>query len=674
MQATQVRNPRRGGSRWLAAVVALVAAAATLTSAASGAAAAADDVTITGHGWGHGRGMGQYGALGYALQGASYADIVRHYYGGTTLASDAGNPEITVELSALTGKDTILTGPGLWVNGESTGTGAVLVRADGVGGLNLYTAASCAGPAWTLWKNLGSGLTVGSSADTTQQSQQTRVCEATGSRGYRGVFRVVLAGGVQYTWNQVTAEDYLRGVVPREMPSSWSTQGAGKGIEALKAQAVAARGYALSGSKSSSGAITCDTTACQVYGGSATWSADGSQVTSLEAASSDTAVAATRSQVMRTSGGAIARTEFSSSTGGYTAGGVFPAVVDDGDAIGGNANHNWSTTLSRASVTSALGVGAIASIQVTGRNGLGADGGRVTQVTVTNMAGTVSTFTGNAFRSRLGLKSDWFSVTVTAPVDYCSGSGGAGYWMAASDGGVFAFCGAGYYGSAGGLRLTSPVVAMASTASGQGYWLVASDGGVFSYGDAAFFGSTGAIKLNKPIVDILPTATGNGYWLIATDGGVFAFGDAAFRGSTGAIRLNKPIVTSQRTPSGNGYWLIASDGGVFAFGDAGFFGSTGAIRLNQPIVAAVAPAVGGYGLVASDGGYFAFPPAQFYGSTGAIKLNKPIVTASLTRSGAGYWMFASDGGVFAFGDAPFLGSLGALKLNAPIVDAAAPSR
>ncbi len=83
---------------------------------------------------------------------------------------------------------------------------------------------------------------------------------------------------------------------------------------------------------------------------------------------------------------------------------------------------------------------------------------------------------------------------------------------------------------------------MAPTPDGRGYWLVASDGGIFAFGDAQFHGSTGAIHLNKPIVGMAPTPDGRGYWLVASDGGIFAFGDAGFSGSTGGETLNKPIV------------------------------------------------------------------------------------------------------------------------------------
>ncbi|MGH9021679.1 MAG: hypothetical protein ACRDV9_01020, partial [Acidimicrobiia bacterium] len=73
---------------------------------------------------------------------------------------------------------------------------------------------------------------------------------------------------------------------------------------------------------------------------------------------------------------------------------------------------------------------------------------------------------------------------------------------------------------------------------GPGYWLVATDGGIFSYGDANFHGSTGAITLNKPILAMAATPSGLGYWIVASDGGVFAYGDATFHGSAGSTKLN----------------------------------------------------------------------------------------------------------------------------------------
>ena len=224
---------------------------------------------------------------------------------------------------------------------------------------------------------------------------------------------------------------------------------------------------------------------------------------------------------------------------------------------------------------------------------------------------------------------------------------GKGYWLVASDGGIFSYGDATFYGSTGALTLNKPIVGMASTPDGKGYWLVASDGGIFSYGDATFYGSTGALTLNKPIVGMASTPDGKGYWLVASDGGIFSYGDATFYGSTGALTLNKPIVGMAATPDGKGYWLVASDGGIFSYGDATFYGSTGALTLNKPIVGmASTPDGKGYWLVASDGGIFSYGDATFYGSTGALTLNKPIVGMASTPDGKGYWLVASDGGIF----------------------------
>ena len=253
-------------------------------------------------------------------------------------------------------------------------------------------------------------------------------------------------------------------------------------------------------------------------------------------------------------------------------------------------------------------------------------------------------------------------------------SSSPGYWMVASDGGIFSFGGAGFLGSTGSIRLNQPIVGMASTPSGHGYWMVASDGGIFSFGDARFFGSTGSITLNQPIVGMASTTSGRGYWMVASDGGIFSFGDARFFGSTGSMRLNRPIVGMASTPSGNGYWFVASDGGIFSFGDARFHGSTGSITLNQPIVGMASTASGnGYWFVAADGGIFSFGDARFHGSTGSITLNQPIVGMASTGSGKGYWFVASDGGIFSFGDARFHGSTGSIRLNRPIVGMAAVS-
>jgi hypothetical protein len=273
------------------------------------------------------------------------------------------------------------------------------------------------------------------------------------------------------------------------------------------------------------------------------------------------------------------------------------------------------------------------------------------------------------FRRDAQRSGSWSDVPLSR--SFCN-SPGAGYWLTAADGGIFAFCEARFHGSTGSIKLAQPIVGMTPTLSGNGYWLVARDGGLFAFGDAGFFGSTGDIKLARPIVGMTPTPSGRGYWMVASDGGVFAFGDAGFFGSTGDIKLAQPIVGMTPTPSGRGYWIVASDGGIFAFGDATFLGSTGGTKLVKPIVG-MATSRNGYWLVASDGGIFAFGDAAFLGSTGHLRLAQPIVGMSKTSSGNGYWMVASDGGIFAFGDAQFAGSTGGIRLAQPIVGMAVPN-
>lgn len=118
----------------------------------------------------------------------------------------------------------------------------------------------------------------------------------------------------------------------------------------------------------------------------------------------------------------------------------------------------------------------------------------------------------------------------------------------------------------------------------HGYYEVASDGGVFTFGGARFFGSMGGHHLNAPIVGIAVTPDHGGYWEVASDGGIFAFGDAPFLGSEGGHHLNQPIIGIETSSNGKGYALVARDGGLFTFGDFVFSGSEGGSHLNAPIV------------------------------------------------------------------------------------------
>ena len=390
----------------LAVAQAPVASAAPGTATPVTASALTASVQFTGHGYGHGRGMGQWGAYGYATTGASYRDILGLYYGGTTLGTQ-GNAPITVALSGQDGADLVVTS-----GREFTAGGVVLpagtaarLSAQPDGTFTLATSAGCAVPSGAptpvpnsrVWGNVAPGNDV---------TAMLSLCTNNGTKQYRGELGVVWAGGAEHTVNTVWMEDYLRGVVPRESPASWGDAAGGKGIEALKTQAVAARSYAWAEGRSSY-AKTCDTTACQVYGGAGTNGAP------IEDRRTDAAILATADQVLKNAKGAVVRTEFSSSTGGWTAGGTFPAVQDAGDSA--SPYHDWTTSVSATTIGSVFGVGEFTGMTVLKRNGLGADGGRVTSVQVSGTAKTV-TVTGNDVRTKLGLRSDWFSVGGTVAV------------------------------------------------------------------------------------------------------------------------------------------------------------------------------------------------------------------------------------------------------------------
>jgi hypothetical protein len=183
---------------------------------------------------------------------------------------------------------------------------------------------------------------------------------------------------------------------------------------------------------------------------------------------------------------------------------------------------------------------------------------------------------------------------------------------------------------------------MAPTATGAGYWFVASDGGVFAFGDAPFFGSTGSIRLNAPMVGIIPTSTGGGYWLVGADGGVFAFGDAGFRGSLGNIALSAPIVALAPTITNNGYWLLGRDGAIYAFGDAAYLGrETFVTHLATDI--ATLPDGTGYLVLDATGGVWTHRQPGIATVAVAVPTSNPhagarAVGIAITPDGAGTWV------------------------------------
>jgi len=256
------------------------------------------------------------------------------------------------------------------------------------------------------------------------------------------------------------------------------------------------------------------------------------------------------------------------------------------------------------------------------------------------------------------------------------------YWLAAADGGVFAFGGARYFGSMVGRPLHAAVVGMAVDGPGfglpgvshpgeppavAGYWEVAADGGVFAFGAAPFLGSMGDRPLAAPVVGMAVDPGHDGYYEVGADGGVFAFGGAAFYGSMGGKALAAPIVSMTATPDGGGYWLVGADGGVFAYGDAAFLGSLAGT--GGTTVGLAAQADDGYWLAKANGRIHNYGTAPDEGSTPTAPA-APVVGIASTGS-QGYWMAGSDGGVFALGDAGYSGGLVGTALNAPVVAIAA---
>jgi hypothetical protein len=264
--------------------------------------------------------------------------------------------------------------------------------------------------------------------------------------------------------------------------------------------------------------------------------------------------------------------------------------------------------------------------------------------------------------------------------------GQQGYWLVGSDGGVFSFGAASFFGSMGGKSLNEPIVGMADTPGGGGYWLVASDGGVFAFGNAGFYGSIPALglspvdspilpRLNAPIVGIVPSHDGRGYLLVAADGGVFAFGDAQFEGSCpgiGGCFGGTGIADVMTDGSGNGYWVVSYNGDVRAFGDAVNYGEPASFLPYASIVRSGVgtPSGSGYWILFSDGEIYSYGNATYFGGPfGQIQFSHPAEAIFATSDGDGYWVTTANGAVYAFGDATYDGGMSATHLNGSIVAA-----
>jgi stage II sporulation protein D len=354
--------------------------------------------SVRGAGYGHGHGMSQYGAYGAAKKGLGWKKIVAFYYPGTKLSTLPARQTIHVWLTADT-DDSLRVEPaaGLRVadrDGHSltlpTGTGYTSWRISRSGSGYRLAYRNRAGD----WKTRATDLSTSTWTFSTE-AKVVSVVLPHSTKAYRGSVKLVKRGGGGRTVNTVSLDDYVRSVVPSEMPTSWLA-------DAVRSQAVAARSYAvyLRDVYSYTGYDICDTTACQVYGGL------GSESTGGDAAAKATA------GVIATYNGTVALTQFAASDGGATAKSNLPYLTAHPDPYDGViTSQAWKRTITAKAVARAWSsAGTVEKLQITRRDGSGRYGGRVTTIRIIGSKKSISV-SGGAFQSRFGMRSTLFTLS-----------------------------------------------------------------------------------------------------------------------------------------------------------------------------------------------------------------------------------------------------------------------
>lgn len=355
-------------------------------------------VTLDGHGFGHGRGLSQYGAQRAAMRGKSHREILRYYYPRTRFGKAGG--KIKVWISEDSGRDLVvrdrnglrvrsLGAAKTWRLREPRARKWRITPLHGGARSRIAWRAGRGG--WRTWRK------VRGEAEFSAGGAPVRLLGPAGPASYRGALRSADHGGGRVTVNVLPLEQYLRGVVPLEVPALWRPA-------AVRAQAVAARTYAAFERRNNQRTAydLCDTASCQVYGGR-----------SSEHSASDDAVRATGKQMVVKRRRPIFA-QFNASSGGWTVDGGRPYLVakrDRYDSWAGNPHHEWTVTVPAEDIeTQWPGIGNLEAVTVDERDGNGDWGGRVVEMTLRGASGE-ATVSGDAFRIRLGLRSTWFRVT-----------------------------------------------------------------------------------------------------------------------------------------------------------------------------------------------------------------------------------------------------------------------
>lgn len=411
------------------AAAVLLAPVAVVVTAASASADRTYYVPVTktwrvhGHGYGHGHGMSQYGAQGAALQGLTYPQILSFYYPGTTFGHVKGRVRVLISADWTSDLE-VRPHLGLRVRDlRDRASWRLPVRsaidrwrmtpvADGTTAVQFRN-----GSGWHRWDIPDGRGTFRSDGEFYANGPLTLLVPGGGDvvrKRYRGALRIVrpyAGASVRDTVNVLPMDQYVKGVVANEMPPSWR-------VPALRSQAVAARTYAAwqRAQNWSRYYQICDTTACQVYGGLA-----------AERPATNLAVHATAKRILRYQG-APAFTQFSASSGGWTAAGntaYLPAKRDKYDNFPGNPVHSWAVKVSTTSLEKAHPeIGRLIDVRVTRRDGHGMWNGRVGQLVLEGSSGNAY-MTGDEFRWQYGLRSTWFNIEPTPIISRWRSIGGA---------------------------------------------------------------------------------------------------------------------------------------------------------------------------------------------------------------------------------------------------------